>query len=70
MRRNLQETANLVTFTEEIINEKLHLFCRIRSKYVSKYLSKYVFAVLHCLFRHFKIDQKFGKILNIWEGSE
>ena len=27
MRPNLQETADLVTFTEEILNVKLHLLC-------------------------------------------
>ena len=27
MRPNLQETADLVTFTEEILNEKLHFLC-------------------------------------------
>ena len=27
MRPNPQETANLVTFTEEIHNEKLHFLC-------------------------------------------
>ena len=27
MRSNLQETADLVTFTEEILNGKLHFLC-------------------------------------------
>ena len=30
MRPNLQETADLVTFTEEIFNEKLFFFCSDR----------------------------------------
>ena len=28
---NLQETADLVTFTEEILNRKLHLLCSVKS---------------------------------------
>ena len=49
---------------------KYFTFFRVRSKYVCKHVSKYVFTVLHCLFYHFKVDLKFGQILNIWEGSE
>ena len=30
MWTNPQETADLVTFTEEILNGKLHIFCSIR----------------------------------------
>ena len=29
MWTNLQETADLVTFTEEILNEKLHFLCSV-----------------------------------------
>ena len=29
MWRNLQKTADLVTFTEEILNGKLHFLCRV-----------------------------------------
>ena len=31
MRRNSQETADLVTFTEEILNGKLHFLCSEKS---------------------------------------
>ena len=31
MRPNLQETADLVTFTEEILNRKLHFLCSAAS---------------------------------------
>ena len=30
MRPNPQETADLVTFTEEILNGKLHFLCSVR----------------------------------------
>ena len=30
MRPNPQETADLVTFTEEVLNEKLHFLCSVR----------------------------------------
>ena len=29
MRRNLQETADLVKITEEILDEKLHFLCSV-----------------------------------------
>ena len=29
MRPNLQETAALITFTEEILNGKLHFLCSV-----------------------------------------
>ena len=31
MRPNPQETANFVTFTEEILNGKLHFFCSVKN---------------------------------------
>ena len=42
---NPQETTDLVTFTEEILNGKLHFLCSVwfGSKYVF-YHSKYVFV--------------------------
>ena len=37
MRPNLQETADLATFTEEILNGKLNMFCSVKSCYNVKY---------------------------------
>ena len=34
---NPQETADLVTFTEEIVNGKLHFFCSSKSKQVKQF---------------------------------
>ena len=39
MRPNLQETADLVTFTEEILNGKLHFFVQC-GLYMQYYLKK------------------------------
>ena len=46
-----QETANLVTFTEEILNGKLHFLCSVsvRSLLVSLSLQRY-FSVVHTIF--------------------
>ena len=33
MRPNPPETADLVTFTEEILNEKLHFLCSVLCKH-------------------------------------
>ena len=33
---NFQESAGFVTFTEEILNEKLHFLCSVREKKSSK----------------------------------
>ena len=42
MRPNPQETADLVTFTEEIYNGKLH-FCAVINTYVNKLLRDALF---------------------------
>ena len=36
MRPDLQESAHLVTFTEEIFNEELHFWCSVKSKKMFK----------------------------------
>ena len=36
MRPNPQETADLVTFTEEILDRKLHLLCSVCCQYIYK----------------------------------
>ena len=41
MRINLQKTLDLVTFTEEILNEKLHFLCSVRA--FRAYVSNKVF---------------------------
>ena len=35
---NPQEIADLVTFTEEIVNGKLHFFCAVKPPFVSFWL--------------------------------
>ena len=40
MLSNRQEAADLVTFTEEILNGKLHFFCRARIIYTELRLFK------------------------------
>ena len=32
MKFSIKETADLVTFTEKILNEKLHFLCSVRSR--------------------------------------
>ena len=39
-----QETADLVTFTEEILNGKLHFLCSVRCRIKARTLSKLVFG--------------------------
>ena len=43
---NPQETADLVTFTEEIRNEKLHFLCSVRVRHDIKKASKLTFDIL------------------------
>ena len=43
MGPNQQETADLVTFTEEILNGKLHFLCSVRCRIKTRTLSKLVF---------------------------
>ena len=38
-----QETADLVTFTEKILNGKLHFLCSVRCRIKARTLSKLVF---------------------------
>ena len=42
MLLNPQETANLVTFTKEILNENLHLLCRDIDREHLNYIGKVI----------------------------
>ena len=45
MWQNLQETVDLVTFTEEILNGKLHFLCGVIEIYKSFSSTVYLFKV-------------------------
>ena len=52
MRPNLQETTDLVTFTEEILNKKLHFLCSVNERLrvifsIDSLRNKYVFIALN-----------------------
>ena len=44
MRPNPQESADLVTFNEEILNEKLHFLCNKKNKLNEDYLLLFLFS--------------------------
>ena len=55
MRLNPQKTADLVTFTEEILNGKLHFLCNDYSK-ISSLLAEDSLLEIHLLFHQFSIS--------------
>ena len=40
MRANAQETANLITFAEKIVNRKLDFLCNVKTKPNSLFVNK------------------------------
>ena len=58
MSPNPEETADLVTFTEEILNEEFYFFCEVSVASVKRILSKY--HTKHLLFRTY-INTEFQK---------
>ena len=54
---NLQDTSDLVTFSEEILNGKLYFLCRVtfvRSRSIDAGLLEFLYTV-GCLNRFFKL---------------
>ena len=47
MRSNPQVTADLVTFTEEILNGKFHFLCSVRPSFLGHLDMRSIFVIRH-----------------------
>ena len=63
MWTNLQETADLVTFTEEILDRKLHFLCCVA--FINDGESFFIFELLHFRRNLERIHYKLDKVLDL-----